>query len=675
MCEAYEKGGIILDNLKKNLYRVLLGLNLLVVLSFFTKWIVILERPKMISAQLLNYFAKNAPQKINIGYKGSYSPIKFMERLSAIEEYYIQFDAALAKNGRYAAVPFETGLNGWFVGMLVIGLLSLAIMAVMIITNNKFKAKVIAIVSFLSGLYYTFIIAMMWLFIIRNNQLIPEVTVVKPTFILVILTLIVLVNLFVAFVLFSKEEVYKLDENGLKWMLIGLNVAYLGSYFVKLLTIVEIPPFVSRGLGGIEKTMKVNGSYSLMSLSQKLSDVKQYCIDNNIDVIYQVMSRSWFTLFMVLSVVTILILLFVNKKYSLPLAIINLANATIMMIGFVLFTMKYNDSRKGLIYSVVSPWVLILLTVSIIFIVGVSIALAERNRQNYGYLFIAPFFIMFVTFLIYPIAQTFYFTFTNKTNAIAPFEVIGFDNWARFIQDAQFRQAFVNTWQIWGLNIVLQLGLALILVFIFSDITWKIKWLGFFRTMFYLPNLITLASVAMLFRILLDWKYGPINQSLVSMGLFSEEVNWFASPALTQMWVAIIGAWLWFGNSFLFLMAGVQGISKDYFEAAKVDGANRRQMFSKITLPLLRPIMVYVSITSLIGGMQIFELPQLLTDGLGAPGNSLLTMVLLLYNQYFKYKNMAYASTIAYGLFFVTIAFTLIYYRLAYSNKAKGGVN
>lgn len=297
-----------------------------------------------------------------------------------------------------------------------------------------------------------------------------------------------------------------------------------------------------------------------------------------------------------------------------------------------------------------------------------------KKRDHYGYIFIAPFFLVFIVFLIYPVILTFYYTFTDF-KGYGDYAAVGVDNWTRLFTDGQFFIAFINTWKIWGINIVVQLGLAFILVFIFSDLVWKIKAVGFFRTLFYLPNLITLASVSMLFRVLLDENYGAFNQILLSLGFIDEFYNYLGRPLSAQASVALIQAWMWFGNSFLFLMAGVTGISKDYFEAAKVDGANRFQMFGKITLPLLKPIMLYVAITSLIGGMQIFELPLLLTNGLGAPKDALLTMVLLLYNQAFRFQNFGYGATVAYGIFLITIVFSIIAYKVMYSNKQKGGVN
>jgi multiple sugar transport system permease protein len=120
-------------------------------------------------------------------------------------------------------------------------------------------------------------------------------------------------------------------------------------------------------------------------------------------------------------------------------------------------------------------------------------------------------------------------------------------------------------------------------------------------------------------------------------------------------------------------MAGVTGISKDYFEAAKVDGANRIQMFSKVTIPLLKPILLYVAITSLIGGMQIFELPLLLTNGIGAPNGSLNTLVLYMFNKAFEYRQFGYGATVAYMIFFFTLLFSVIAYKWMYGGESKKG--
>ncbi|WP_409252892.1 carbohydrate ABC transporter permease [Bacillus sp. SCS-153A] len=293
-----------------------------------------------------------------------------------------------------------------------------------------------------------------------------------------------------------------------------------------------------------------------------------------------------------------------------------------------------------------------------------------NKRDRYGYLFIAPFWIIFLVFSIYPVALTFYYSFTNYSGSGVA-EVVGLANYKRLLTDTFFVEAFINTWKIWGVNFILQIGLALILALIFSDMRMKLRGLAFFRSIFYLPNLITISSVALLFGILLDWQHGSLNMILLNMGLISEPINWLNEPATAQLSVSLILTWMWFGHSFIVVMAGVLGISKDYYEAALIDGANRWQTFSKITVPLLKPILLYIMITSLIGGLQLFDLPMLLTDGIGSPDGSLNTMVLYLYNQAFKYNNYGYASAVAYGLFVITLIFSAIVFKGMYRNERK----
>ncbi|WP_416730428.1 carbohydrate ABC transporter permease [Fictibacillus sp. JL2B1089] len=293
-----------------------------------------------------------------------------------------------------------------------------------------------------------------------------------------------------------------------------------------------------------------------------------------------------------------------------------------------------------------------------------------KNLNRYGYFFIAPFWLVFLVFSIYPVALTFYYSFTNYTGS-GEAQVVGLANYKRLLTDTYFVEAFFNTWKIWGVNFALQMGLALILAMIFSDMRVKLKGIAFFRSIFYLPNLITISSVALLFGILLDWQHGSLNMMLMKLGIISDPINWLNEPTSAQLSVSLILTWMWFGHSFIVVMAGVSGISKDYYEAALIDGANRWQTFSKITIPLLKPILLYIMITSLIGGLQLFDLPMLLTDGIGSPDGSLNTMVLYLYNQAFKYNNYGYAAAVAYGLFVITLIFSAFIFKGMYGKERK----
>jgi multiple sugar transport system permease protein len=296
----------------------------------------------------------------------------------------------------------------------------------------------------------------------------------------------------------------------------------------------------------------------------------------------------------------------------------------------------------------------------------------KKDVNNTGYLFVIPFIVVFLIFSIYPVLRTLMLSFTNF-KGYGSYDFVMFDNYVRVFNDKFFWKAFGNTCYIWGINIVLQLGIALILTIIFSDMKYRIKGLGFFRAVFYLPNLIAMTSVSFLFKTLLDWRYGTFNQLLMNLGLTDHAINWLGQTNTAPVVVAILGAWMWFGNSFIVLMAGVQGIPTTYFEAAKIDGASRFVIFKNITIPLLKPILVYVSITSLIGGLQIFDIPFLISGGTsGDPSGALQTAVMYLYKFGFEADQVGYASAIAYTLFLIILSISLVQLYLV-RDKDKGG--
>ena len=301
-----------------------------------------------------------------------------------------------------------------------------------------------------------------------------------------------------------------------------------------------------------------------------------------------------------------------------------------------------------------------------------------KKYDNVGYFFVLPFVIVFCIFSVYPVLRTLYFSFTNaKIAGVGVTSWVWFDNYKRVFTDKFFWRALWNTVRIWGVNIVLQLGLAFLLTIVFSDIKYKIKGLGIFRIIYYLPNLIAATSVAFLFQTLLDWRYGTFNQIIASIyrlfGANYTPVDWLGSSATAGVTIAVISSWMWFGNSFIMLMAGVQGISKDYFEAAAIDGAVRWTVFGKITLQLLRPMLLYVAITSLIGGLQMFDLPYLMSNPAGASYNSVYTVVMYLYKFGFTTgtTQTGYASAIAYVLFLIILAVSIIQLKVFNQDEEK----
>lgn len=299
---------------------------------------------------------------------------------------------------------------------------------------------------------------------------------------------------------------------------------------------------------------------------------------------------------------------------------------------------------------------------------NVSTKKKKRNYNNMAYLFILPFVVVFLIFSVYPVLRTLFLSFTNY-RGFGEMTPAGIDNYKRVLTDKFFWRALGNTIRIWGVNIVLQLGLAFLLTIVFSDIKYKIRGLAIYRAVYYLPNLIACTSVAFLFKTLLDWRFGTFNQIISTIykffGATYNPVNWLGQASTAGNTIAVISAWMWFGNSFIMLMAGVQGISKDYFEAAAIDGAGRWTVFGKITLPLLKPILLYVAVTSLIGGLQMFDLPFLMLGKTDTAYSSIQTVVMYMYKFGFETgtTQIGYASAIAYVLFFIILVVSIIQFK------------
>lgn len=292
------------------------------------------------------------------------------------------------------------------------------------------------------------------------------------------------------------------------------------------------------------------------------------------------------------------------------------------------------------------------------------------DRSHVGYLFILPFFIIFLVFHLYPIVYSLYLSFTQY-DGFNPPAFIGLKQYSRLVADAYFWQALGNTLRIWLPNILLQLALALYFAVVFTNRRPKVRGVKFFRAVFYFPNLVTMASIALLFSVILDWQHGALNQML-----FGENkdiyINWLAHPPRAQMIVALLQTWIWFGYTLIILMAGIQGIPQSYYEAAVVEGAGNNTIFWRITLPLLRPIMGFVVITSIIGGLQIFDVPYVITAGSGGRGRSLVTAMVFMYRRAFDLTQFGYGAAVSWMLFMITVVASLVYLKLA-GIRAEGG--
>lgn len=294
------------------------------------------------------------------------------------------------------------------------------------------------------------------------------------------------------------------------------------------------------------------------------------------------------------------------------------------------------------------------------------------NYSRYGYYFVAPFIITFVVFQLYPIIYTINLSFTNLAGWATEYEYIGLDNFKNLLKNDIFINSLKNTGIIWGINFIPQLGMALILAAWFTDIKLNVRGEGVYKVLFYLPSIITAASVAIIFSSLLRYPEGPINMILVSLGILETPFEFFRNKTASRLIVAFIQFWMFYGGTFIMLMAAILGINPALFEAAMIDGASGRKIFFNITLPLIKPIMLYVLVTSLIGGLQMFDIPFLITDGRGGPDNAIGTMAIFIYNQAFTGgRNFGISAAASIILLIIAMFFSILLFGLFQDKKEK----
>lgn len=280
-----------------------------------------------------------------------------------------------------------------------------------------------------------------------------------------------------------------------------------------------------------------------------------------------------------------------------------------------------------------------------------------RNRIDknaHGYYFIAPFFISFFVFGLGPILYSFYLSFTDWSGFNQP-SFIGFANYERLITDSLFYKSIGNTLIIWIFSIVPQLLLALTLALVLHEKF--IRGRHLFHAIFYFPNIITPVTLGVMFALMFDWQTGSFNKLLMALGLIDDPVYWLNDVWYARLIVAGVMMFQNFGFNMLVFLAGLQAIPHDLYEAAEIDGASKFQTAIRITLPLIRPVLIFTLITSVIGGLQIFDAPLMIGKG---PDNSTLTMIMNLFEAAFVRYDYGYGATIAYGAFVVIAIATVI---------------
>ncbi|MCC6094894.1 MAG: sugar ABC transporter permease [Eubacterium sp.] len=287
------------------------------------------------------------------------------------------------------------------------------------------------------------------------------------------------------------------------------------------------------------------------------------------------------------------------------------------------------------------------------------------RHNRYGYIFLIPFMAVFVIFQMIPLASTIYNSFFENYRSglkqIGP-NFIGLANYAKLFTSGDLPKYFANTMIMWILGFVPQIIVSLVLAAWFTDPSLRLKAQRFFKTVIYLPNLIMASAFAMLFFTLFA-DSGPINSILLSMHIISQPYKFMSHVGSVRGMVAFMNFLMWFGNTTILLMAGMLGIDQSLFEAAEVDGASARQIFFKITMPILKPIFVYVMITSLIGGLQMFDVPQILTNGSGDPMRSSMTLIMYL-NKHLYSKNYGMAGALSVILLIITGLLSIVVFKV-----------
>lgn len=274
------------------------------------------------------------------------------------------------------------------------------------------------------------------------------------------------------------------------------------------------------------------------------------------------------------------------------------------------------------------------------------------------YLYIAPFFVIFIIFGLFPLLFTFYVSLFDW-NPIGEQTFIGFANFERLWNDARFWNALVNTFGIFLLSTVPQLLLALFLAHLLNHAA--LKWANFFRMALLIPFITSVAATALVFSQIFDKNFGLINWVLGLVGI--DPVNFMSTQVGSWIVISSMVFWRWFGYNALLYLAGLQAIPREMYEAASVDGATGWQQFIHLTIPSLRPVIIFTVIMSTIGGLQVFTEPLLASPETGltcGATRQCQTLSLFLYEQGFGQYEFGYGSAIGVALFVIVVLVSLI---------------
>lgn len=277
---------------------------------------------------------------------------------------------------------------------------------------------------------------------------------------------------------------------------------------------------------------------------------------------------------------------------------------------------------------------------------------SSLQKSYYGYLFIAPFFLVFLVFGLFPLINTFELAFYKYDMNIRSDTFVGFTYFKRVLKDEIFWRAVRNTLILWGGSYFFEISTAMFIAAIFTYTT--VKWGHFFKSAFFVPNIVSTTAVATLFSLFCGYPSGVFNQCLQALGIVDEPVKFLSNPITLRMVIIFIGWWMWYGRTSIIAHTGMTSIGNEIYESAKIDGARFIDIFWKITIPLIRPTLTFMFVTSAIGGLQTFDIPYMLVSN-GGPKNAGSTAVTYIYQQAYGAGNFGYAAAATSFLFLIIV--------------------
>lgn len=278
----------------------------------------------------------------------------------------------------------------------------------------------------------------------------------------------------------------------------------------------------------------------------------------------------------------------------------------------------------------------------------------RKERARFAYVYILPFFLVFLIFKLYPIIYTFVLSLCDMDLLSGKLTFVGLENYVRLLESQYFFNSIGNTLLIWIMSIIPQLTLAFLLAMLMSN-PW-LKGRAIFRNVYFFPNLVTSVTVGLLFGTLFSYPGGAVNNVITLLGL--EAVDFQNNQMLARMVIAIAICWKNFGFNIIYFTAGINSISNEVLEAASIDGAGWWKKVTKITIPLMKPILIYVMVTSIIGGLQMFDESKLVFTSV--PGDATTTMIKYMYDSAFVRFQFGYGSACAYAVFVIIMFFSAI---------------